>query len=223
MIFAFTGLAIGLGATSYWLIGAAVVVDAAIVAASSYSAYAGAQAQRDAAKAQAQQERIAAEQYRLQSEEMKRQAAVENEKAGIAQIQAEQEAQRRSRILANDIGAAYANAAGNGLLVDAKGGDTFAHVLTTTATEAADDLSTIRDNGRMNIWEHQSNAESLMVSAKTGMLSSQSSLIGAAAAQRNAKYYNQAKYLGAATAGISSAASAVSSGFSGASYAKRNG
>ena len=222
MILAFTGLALAGGAAWGWIV-AAVVADAAIVAASSYSAYAGAQAQRDAAKAQARQEQIAAEQYKLQAQELERQSQIEQEKAGIAQIQAEQEAERRSRILAADIGSTYANAAGNGLLVDANSTDTFANVLKTQAYEAAEDIATIRDNGRINVWEHQTNAKSLLVSAKTGMLSSQSSLIGAAAAKKNAKYYNTASYLGATTAGIATASSAVSSGIAGASYAKRNG
>jgi hypothetical protein len=240
ILFAFTGLALGLGAsfTSGWALAGAitgVVADAALVAASAYSAYSSAQMSRANAKAAAQQQQIAAQQQRLQAEaqqaaaaDLERQAANEQAKAGIAQMQAEQEAERRSRIMANDIGSAYANYAGNGLLVEGGDDDTFGRVLTTTVKEAEQDISTIKDNGRMSVWDYKSNAESLMVSARTQRLSSrssllgeQSSLIGAAASRKNAKYYNQASYIGAATGGISSAASAVSSGFAGASYAKK--
>lgn len=126
--------------------------------------------------------------------------------------------------MAADIGSTYANFAGNGLLVDVGSrDDTFGNVLSTTVAEAQRDISTIRDNGRMSVWEQQSNARSLMTSAETSRISGASSLLGAAASRKNAKYYNRASYLGAATAGISSAASALSSGFQGASYAKRNG
>lgn len=219
MMFAFTGLALAGGASAWWM-GAAIVADAAIVAMSSYSAYSSGQQQRANAKAQKQQMEIQAEQYRLQAEESKKQAADEQAKAGIAQIQAEQEAMRRSSILAADIGSVYASAAGNSLLVNGGDGDTFAHILKSTVGEAEMDLSTIKDNGRMSVWERQTNARSLLVNADTSMLSRGSSLIGASMAGKNAKYYNRASYIGAGTAGISSAASAVSVGFQGASYAK---
>ena len=211
-----------------------IISDAALVAASAYSAYSSAQMQRANAKASAQQQKLAAEQSRLQAEaqhaaaaDLDRQADAENRKAGIAQMQAEMEAEKRSRTLAADVGSVYANFAGNGLMVDGAGG-TFGNVLTTTAAEAARDISTIRDNGRMSVWEHQSNAQSLLVSANTQRISAQSSLlgekaslIGAAQSRKNAKYYNTASYLGAATGGISAATSAVSTGFAGASYAKQ--
>ena len=221
ILFAFTGLALALGASSYFAIGAAIVADAALVAASAYSAYSSAQMSRANAKTAAQQQKLQAAANDMQARDLERQAAAEQQKAGIAQMQAEQEAEKRSRIMANDIGSAYANYAGNGLLVDGGDGDTFGRVLTTTVAEAEQDISTIRDNGKMSVWDYKSNAQSLLVSGQTAKISGVSSLIGAAASKKNAKYYNQASYLGAATGGISAAASAVSTGFAGASYAKK--
>ena len=221
MMFAFTGLALALGATSYFAIGAAVVADAALVAASAYSAYSAAQMSRANAKTAEKQQKLQAEAYNMQARDLERQAAAEQQKAGIAQIQSEQEAEKRSRIMANDIGSAYANYAGNGLLVDGGSDDTLGHVLTTTVAEAEQDISTIRDNGKMSVWDYKSNAQSLLVSGQTAKISGVSSLIGAASSRKNAKYYNQASYIGAATGGISAASSAVSTGFAGASYAKK--
>ena len=222
MILAFTGLALAAEAGGYWL-AAAIVADVAIVAASSYSAYSSAQMQKENAKAQAEIQRRQAEAYEMQAKDLERQSQIEQEKGALAQLQAEQEAEQRSRVLASDIGSLYANAAGNGLLVDAGSNDTFAHVLTSTVGEAQRDISTIKDNARISIWEHDSNAKSLLVSAKTSRISRDTSLIGAAVSKKNARSYNTASYLGAATAGISSAAGAISSGFQGAEYANRYG
>ena len=219
---AFTGLALAAEASAAWIY-AAVAADVAIVAASSYSAYAGAQAQRNSAKAEAAMARTQAEAQRLAAEDADRRAKEEMAKAGIAQLQSEQEAERRSRTLAADIGATYANFAANGLLVDGTNDGTFGHVLTNQVKEAQQDISTIRDNGRLSVWEHESQARSLLTTGKTSRLSQQYSLIGAASAQKNAKYYNTASYLGASTAGIASASSAVSSGMAGASYSKKYG
>lgn len=92
-----------------------------------------------------------------QAAELRKQRDYENERAAIAQLQGEQEAEKRSRALAADIGSLYANAAGNGLLVDGAGG-TVGDVLRTTVTEGQADISTIRDNTAMNVWTHQTNA-----------------------------------------------------------------
>ena len=234
-MFAFTGLALALGGSLASVVGvAAVTADVAMVGLAAYSAYAEGRAKQDSAKAESDMQRMQAEQYRMQAEaqslaaaDSARLADVEGQKAGIAQMQAEQEAEKRSRMLASDIGSVYANYAGNGLLVDAGGNDTFANVLKTTVAEAQRDVSTIRDNGRMSVWEHQSNARSLMTTAQTQSLSAesslvgaQSSLIGAQSSLRNSKYYGRAKWLNAVSAGVNAAGSAVSSGLSGASYAR---
>lgn len=232
MILAFTGLALGLGASftaaasSGAFIGAlaGAVADVALVAASAYSAYSSAQAQRANAKTQAAIQRKQAEAYGMQAADLERQAGAADAKAGIAQIQAEQEAERRSRILAADIGSTYANFAGNGLLVDVGStDDTFANVLKTTVGEAQGDIQTIRDNARMSVWDYQSDARSLLTSARTSRISAATSLLGAAASEKNAKYYKRASWLDATTAGLSTGASAVSAGFAGASYAKSTG
>lgn len=132
------------------------------------SSYQSAEAQKAAGKAQ----RTAAE---AQAQENERQAELEEKRAGIAQIQGEQEAAKRSRALAADIGSLYANAAGNGLLVDGGLGtkDTVGSVLKTTVAEAQQDISTIRDNTALSVWEHQSNANSLLASAGNARISGQ--------------------------------------------------
>ena len=171
---------------------AAVAASAAETGLKAYSAYQEGKENARRSKTEAEMQMKQAQAYNLQAADLERQARHEEAKAGIAQIQAEQEAERRSRLLAADIGSAYANFAGNGLLVDGGGKDTVGSVLTTTAAEAARDISTIRDNGRMNVWEHQSNAKSLMTSAETSRISAQSSLLGARSSLKNAKYYRRA-------------------------------
>lgn len=163
-----------------------------------------AKAQAEIQRLQAQQQQMESEAYALQAADSERLANLEKQKAGIAQIQAEQEAEKRSRLLAADIGSAYANFAGNGLLVDGGKNDTFGSILTTTAAEAARDISTIKDNGRMNVWEHLSNVPSLMTTAATQRLSSESSAIGAKTSLLGAKAsLKSGKY--ARRAGVTSA------------------
>lgn len=118
---------------------------------SAYSSYQQGKAQETQAKAQAA--------------ESERQAKLEEERAAIAQIQGEQEAEKRSRQLALDIGSTYANFAGNGLLVDGSPKDTLGSVLKTQVAEGLSDISTIRDNTALNVWTHKSNAASLIASA----------------------------------------------------------
>ncbi len=133
--------------------------------------YQSAETQKAAGRAQ----QTAAE---AQARENEKQAKLENERASIAQIQGEQEAAKRSRALAADIGSLYANFAGNGLLVDGGLGtkDTVGSVLTTTVAEGQQDISTIRDNTAINIWEHQANANSLIASAGNNRVSGQNAL-----------------------------------------------
>lgn len=188
-----TGLAIASMAT--------MAVGAGLSAYSSYQQ--GKEAEREA-KAQAEIQRLQADAYSQQAADLERQARREEAKAGIAQIQAEQEAEKRSRLLAADIGSAYANFAGNGLLVDGGKNDTVGSVLTTTAAEASRDISTIKDNGRMNVWELQSNAQSLLTSAGTSRLSAEASLLGSKSSLKSGKY--------ARRAGITSAIGSLVSG-----------
>lgn len=99
--------------------------------------------------------------------ETRKQAKLEQERANIAQIQGEQEAERRMRAYAQEVGSAYANAAGNGILIDSGStGDTLGKTLDTSATFAAKDVSTIRDNTALTIWTHQENKGQLLRSAK---------------------------------------------------------
>ena len=136
----------------------------ATIAGAGYSAY-----------SQHQQGKAANTAAKAAAAESERQAQLENERAVIAQIQGEQEAERRSRQLAADIGSTYANYAGNGLLVDGAGKDTLGSVLKTQVAEGQADISTIRDNTALNVWTHQSNAASLLASAANQRISGRNS------------------------------------------------
>jgi len=117
------------------------------------------QMQADAARQQAQAE----------ADEYSRQARLEEARAGIEQIQGEQEAEKRSRQLASSVGSLYANYAGNGLLVDGNPSDTLGAALRTEVAEGQADISTIRDNTAINVWTRQSNALSLKTSAANAL------------------------------------------------------
>lgn len=145
---------------AWWATSLAVVADVAMIAGTAYSAY----AEHEQGKAQEQQ-------YKAQAAEQQYQAQLEMERAGIAQVQGEQAAEARSRLLAAEIGSNYAAWAGNGLLVDGAGGlDTFGSVLTSSVAEAQTDISTIQDNAAINVWTHQANASSLIAGAKNNLV-----------------------------------------------------
>ena len=182
---------------AWWGITAAVVADVAIVggaAMSIASSYQQADAAEDAARVQAQ---AASQQYKAQAEAYAQQAAensmlakVENERAGLAQVQGEQLAEARSRAYASEIGSIYAGYAGNGLLVDGNPDDTFANVLKSSAAEAQHDITTINDNTAISVWDHQMNRRAYLANAsilanasKNAMISAQNALnVGAAQA-----------------------------------------
>lgn len=156
------------------------VSAAAATAGAIYSGY----AQNKAAKRQAA---AAEQQAEAQARESERQAKLENERAGIEQVQGEQEAEKRSRALAADIGSTYANAAGNGLAVDGSSlSDTVGRVLTTQAAEGQYDISTIKDNAAMNVWTRQSNANSLIASAGNTRIAGQNTASSLRASGRSA-------------------------------------
>jgi hypothetical protein len=150
-----------------------VVVDAAIVAGGAMSAV-----------SQYQQGKEQKRQADFQANEARKQAQLEQERANIAQIQGEQEAARRMRTYAQEVGSVYANAAGNGMLIDSgSAGDTLGRILDTSATFAAQDVSTIRDNTALSIWTHQENKGQLLRSAenyrKTGKAAYKAGVLGA--------------------------------------------
>ena len=175
---------------AWWGITAAVVADVAIVggtamsiASSFQQADAAEQSARVQAQAAAQQYQAQAEAYAQQAAENRMLAKVENEKAGIAQLQGEREAETRSRALASEIGGIYAGFAGNGLLVDGSEEDTFANVLKSSVSEAQSDITTIKDNTAISVWDHQmnrraylANASILDTASKNAMISSYNAL-----------------------------------------------
>lgn len=139
------------------------------------AADAAAQSQRMAADAQARQLRDKAALAGLQ-------AATEDKKAGVAQAQGEIEARRRSLQLASDIGNAYAQFAGNGLLVDG-GDDSLGALLTAQTREAAQDVGIIRTNAANAVWEHGVNRTSALLTQKSLLTQAESaSLAGEAGA-----------------------------------------
>lgn len=130
------------------LIIAGVAATAALAGGgiAAYSQYQAGKAQNKAAQAQAQQLQIQAENERA--------------RASVAQLQGQQEAERRYLQLSQDIGAMYANFAGNGIEISNSG--TVGSALKTTVTEARQDVKTIEDNTRMNVWGHLANATQYM-------------------------------------------------------------
>lgn len=131
--------------------------------------------------------------------EQGRQARMEDARAGIAQIQGEQEAERRSRILAQDIGAMYAGYAGNGLLVDGTAKDTVGAALRTEVGEAASDISTIRDNTAMNVWTHGANAASLRAGAANTLIAGENQASMLKAQAKNHRFMGRLGLLQTAT------------------------
>ena len=131
------------------------------------------------------------------------QANVANTQAELAQEAGAREAEQRSRQLAADIGSAYSNWAGNGLLVDGSGG-TFGNILKTTTTEGAEDINTINRNTAAKVWEYQENARAY--TNQSNIYNTQASY-----ARKTANNY------GKLAAGLTSAAgSLMSSGATGA-------
>lgn len=120
---------------------------------------AAANAQRMAATAQAQQLRDQAELAGLQ-------ASIEDKKAGVAQEQGQIERQRRMIQLAADIGNAYAEYAGNGLLVD-NGNDSLGQLLTANTREAAQDVGIMKSNEQNAVWEHGMNKSMALLTQKS--------------------------------------------------------
>ena len=171
---------------AWWGVAAAAVADTAIVAGTALgisASYKQADAAQDAARAQAeaaqQQYQAQAEAYAQQAAENRRLAAVEHERAGVAQLQGEQVAEARSRALASEIGSIYAGYAGNGLLVDGSEDDTFANVLKSSVAEAQHDITTINDNTAISVWDHQQNQRAYLANAAILSNASQNAMVSA--------------------------------------------
>jgi hypothetical protein len=103
-------------------------------------------------------------QYDAEAAEQERQAQYEKIRAARADQQGREEADKRSSQLAQEIGSIYANFAGNGLLVDGNA-TTVGDTVLMQKREGYGDINTIRDNTKMNVWEHQMSAKSYLSSA----------------------------------------------------------
>lgn len=154
-----------MSAAAFQLVGLALTAAGGVYSAvSSYQQGKAARKESEAqAKAQAELASRQAAAQEEQAQEYERQAAIERQGAGIEQLQGEQEADRRNRARALEIGAAYANAAGNGVLVDA--GGSFGDILKATDQEAVEDLSIIRANTAMSVWGRNEAARSNLFQA----------------------------------------------------------
>lgn len=163
------------------------VMAATALASGAYTAY----EQREAGKAQQQM-------YNLQAEQNRKQAERETIQAGLAQVEAEKEAQRRTAQLGQDIGAVYANAAGNGVLLDSGG---VKSVLKSNVTEGYADVGAILNQANLTIWGHNQNAQALTDQAGLNMF-----------AGKQAKAAANRQSIGS---GIQSIGSAMSAGIGG--------
>jgi len=123
-----------------------------------------------AARAQASAEEQAA---KAQAQQLNAQARTANAQAGIEQVKAEEEAAKRSRLLSAEIGSSYANWAGNGLSVGGDGDDTFGNILKTQVAEGIQDVDTIKDNGAVNVWSYQSQANAFRAGAVNALIAGQ--------------------------------------------------
>jgi hypothetical protein len=163
------------------MIGAVMAVSA--LAAGAYTAY----EQREAGKAQQQM-------YNLQAEQNNKQAERETIQAGLAQIEADKEAQRRTAQLGQDIGATYAGAAGNGVLLNS---GSVTSVAKNNITEGYADVGAILNQANLTIWGHNQNAQALKDQAGLNMF-----------AGRQAKAAGNRQAIGTGIKSIGSAASA---------------
>lgn len=219
-LFAFTGAALaGYGFASLMT---AALVDTMIVGIglTAYSTYQQGVAQKEANKANAE---IAANQARaqeLQAQEYERKAALEKEQAGLVQLQGEQEAAKRARQRAIEVGSTYATAAGNGLLVSGSDSDTFANVLKSQEIEARADINTIKANTAMEVWSREEEARSYLFGADQARYGVSNSLISSSNYRSQAKSAYNNGMLSAAGGALSSLGSA---GVAGHGMAKQTG
>ena len=153
-----------------WVAVGAMVVGAAVQGYASY-----------------EQGKEARRQAEFQAGEARKQADLEQERANIAQLQGEQEAEKRMRAYTQEVGSIYADAAGNGMLIDSRSaGDTLGKILDTSATFAAQDVSTIKDNTKLSIWTSMENKNQLLRSTENYRISGKNAykagILGATAA-----------------------------------------
>lgn len=165
----------------------AAVMAVTTLASAAYSAY----EQRQAGKAEQQM-------YDLQAQEQKRQADLATERAGQEQVNADRDAQRRAMQLSQDIGAVYANAAGNGVLIDSGNVTSIANA---NRLEGQADIDDLLSKKNMEIWGHTQNAEGY--TRQAGISSFQG---------RAAKQAGNRKAVGSGISAIGATASSFGSG-----------
>ena len=153
-----------------------VAMAAASLAAAGASAY-GSVYQGNAARSAAEQA----------AENEKYQAMLNEKRAGIADIQGENESVRRAEQIRREITSNNAAWAGAGLLVEKD--STLSDINDTSVREGWRDIATIRDNTALNVWgfktnaiTNETNAKSLIAQGKAaqkaGYISATGSLLG---------------------------------------------
>lgn len=124
-------------------------MTAAVLAATALTSTAASMyEQREAGKAQQKM-------YNLQAQEQMKQAELETQRAGMEQENAEIAAQERRRQLSQDIGSIYAQAAGNGVLIDSGSVQSIAEA---NRMEANADVNNLLRKQNLAIWGHNQNS-----------------------------------------------------------------
>lgn len=191
----------------------ALVVSAIGAGVSAYSSYQSGQMAKENAEAQAEAQaalaRSQAAAQQAQAAEYERQAKNEEIKAGQAQVQGEYEAERRSRERAMRIGSIYANAAGNGLLVDQPG--TFMDILQAENMAAEEDIAITKHNTALNVWALQEGARSQLFAASQARRGAGDSILTANEALRSGYAQGSAAAFQGTTGAIGGSLSALGS------------
>lgn len=164
---------------------------------------------RAQAEAQAALARSQAAAQQEQAAEYERQAKLEAEKAGQVQTQGMLEAERRSRARALSIGQIYADAAGNGLLVDV--GGSFADILKSENLAAEEDIAIMNANTAMNVFGQMENSRSLLFAAKQQRRAANETLMSGQEALRSGYAAGSAAYRDGINSAIGDSLSALGS------------
>lgn len=199
---------------------ASLVIAAAGATYSAVSSYQQGKAQQREMEAQAEAQaellRRQAAAQEAQAQEYERQAEVEEERAGVEQLKGQVEAERRSRLFAAEVGSTYANAAGNGLLVDGSDTSTFANILKSQNAEAQYDIGIIRANTAMDVWTRSESARSFLFAADQTRRGASDSLFSSNEALRSGYAQGANAYRAGVNSAIGTGLSAV--GQIGSSY-----
>ena len=100
--------------------------------------------------------------------------------------------EKRSRLLAQEIGEQYAQFAGNGFDVAASPTDTFGAIIKSSVTEGQADISTILENANMNKWSFEEEKRTHRRSTASDLASANASVFKAKSYSESATDYRNA-------------------------------